>query len=122
MATETGLDVQGDPAIGANTFRAPQPAPAGTTIPMPDDSVGYRLKRSLLGDPLHSHELEHQRLGKPTALAVFASDNLSSSAYATEEILHVLVPAVGTRMSVEGTVGIHKTRLAILNPSYQLLG
>ena len=29
---------------------------------------------------------------------------------------------VGTRMSVDGTVGIHKTRLAILNPSYQLLG
>ena len=26
---------------------------------------------------------------------MFASDNLSSSAYATEEILHVLVPAVG---------------------------
>ena len=39
--------------------------------------------------------MEHQRLGKPTALAVFASDNLSSSAYATEEILHVLVPAIG---------------------------
>src|SRR5439155_18723141 len=36
-----------------------------------------------------------ERLGKPTALAVFASDNLSSSAYATEEILRVLVPAVG---------------------------
>ena len=33
--------------------------------------------------------------GKPTALAVFASDNLSSSAYATEEILRVLIPAVG---------------------------
>jgi hypothetical protein len=29
---------------------------------------------------------------------------------------------VGTRMAVEGMVGIHKTRLAILNPSYQLLG
>jgi hypothetical protein len=29
---------------------------------------------------------------------------------------------VGTRMAVAGTVGIHKTRLAILNPSYQLLG
>ena len=28
---------------------------------------------------------------------------------------------VGTRMAVEGTVGIHKTRLAILNPSYQIL-
>jgi amino acid transporter len=44
---------------------------------------------------MHSEQLEHERLGKPTALAVFASDNLSSSAYATEEILHVLVPAVG---------------------------
>ena len=40
-------------------------------------------------------QLAHERLGKPTALAVFASDNLSSSAYATEEILRVLVPAVG---------------------------
>jgi amino acid transporter len=44
---------------------------------------------------MHSEQLEHERLGKPTALAVFASDNLSSSAYATEEILHVLIPAVG---------------------------
>jgi amino acid transporter len=35
--------------------------------------------------------LIHERLGKPTALAVFASDNLSSSAYATEEILRVLM-------------------------------
>ena len=53
------------------------------------------MKRRLLGKPLHTEELEHERLGKPTALAVFASDNLSSSAYATEEILRVLVPAVG---------------------------
>jgi amino acid transporter len=59
------------------------------------DGFGYRAKRRLLGAPLHSDELEHQRLGKPTALAVFASDNLSSSAYATEEILHVLIPLVG---------------------------
>jgi amino acid transporter len=53
------------------------------------------LKRRLLGPPLDSDQLEHERLGKPTALAVFASDNLSSSAYASEEILHVLVPLVG---------------------------
>jgi amino acid transporter len=59
------------------------------------DRRGYRVKRKLLGKPLHTEELEHERLGKPTALAVFASDNLSSSAYATEEILHVLVPAIG---------------------------
>jgi deoxyinosine 3'endonuclease (endonuclease V) len=28
---------------------------------------------------------------------------------------------VGTRMLVEGTVGIHKSRLAIMNPAYRLL-
>ena len=71
--------------------RRPGPPPSRC----PSDGVAYRLKRKLLGPPLHSDELEHQRLGKPTALAVFASDNLSSSAYATEEILHALVPAVG---------------------------
>src|SRR5215218_9354827 len=69
---------------------APEPA-----VPLPPDSVGYRIKNRVLGRPLHSEELEHERLGRPTALAVFASDNLSSSAYATEEILRVLVPAIG---------------------------
>jgi amino acid transporter len=58
-------------------------------------SLGYSLKRLFLGRPLATARLEHERLGKPTALAVFASDNLSSTAYATEEILRVLVPAVG---------------------------
>lgn len=42
-----------------------------------------------------TEDLRHERLGKPTALAVFASDNLSSSAYATEEILRVAVKGVG---------------------------
>src|SRR6187200_198402 len=59
------------------------------------ESRGYRLKKRVLGPPLHTEQLAHERLGKPTALAVFASDCLSSSAYATEEILRVLVPAVG---------------------------
>jgi amino acid transporter len=76
-------------------FPVPGPLPPESVVPMPPDGVGYRLKHKLLGPPLHSDELEHQRLGKPTALAVFASDNLSSSAYATEEILHSLLPAVG---------------------------
>ena len=59
------------------------------------ESTGYRWKRKLLGEPLHNDQLAHERLGKPTALAVFASDALSSTAYASEEILRVLVPAVG---------------------------
>jgi amino acid transporter len=71
----------------------PQPVPAPSELP-PDD-LRYRVKSKLLGPPLHTEQLEHERLGKPTGLAVFASDNLSSSAYATEEILRVLVPVVG---------------------------
>jgi amino acid transporter len=58
-------------------------------------SRGYLLKRLLLGRALSTQQLQHERLGKPTALAVFASDNLSSVAYATEEILKVGVPIVG---------------------------
>ncbi|MGZ5300655.1 MAG: APC family permease, partial [Actinomycetota bacterium] len=54
---------------------------------------GYSLKRLLLGPALPTADLAHERLGKPTALAVFASDNLSSVAYATEEILKVAVIA-----------------------------
>jgi amino acid transporter len=73
----------------------PRPMPVLPDMEMPPDGAGYRLKNKLLGPPLHTEELEHERLGKPTALAVFASDNLSSSAYATEEMLRVLVPIVG---------------------------
>src|SRR2546421_5070409 len=75
--------------------KAPEPIPAVPPVELPPDGPRYRLKNRLLGRPLHTDQLVHERLGKPTALAVFASDNLSSSAYATEEILRVLVPAVG---------------------------
>src|SRR5262245_63386656 len=78
-----------------STGRTPAPIPVGPGVDLPPDSLKYRLKCKLLGPPLTTDQLEHERLGKPTALAVFASDNLSSSAYATEEILRVLVPAVG---------------------------
>ena len=77
---------------GATTSHEPLPE---SPVPLPLDTLGYRLKHRLLGPPLDTDRLTEERLGKPTALAVFASDNLSSSAYATEEILRVLVPAVG---------------------------
>jgi amino acid transporter len=51
------------------------------------------LKRIVVGKPIASSEEHHQRLGIPTALAVFASDAISSTAYATEEILVVLLGA-----------------------------
>jgi amino acid transporter len=81
--------------------RAPTVQPPPRTCPaepgpddLPEEPV-HRLKRRLLGPPLATERLAHERLGKPTALAVFASDNLSSVAYATEEILIHLVPFVG---------------------------
>jgi amino acid transporter len=57
--------------------------------------LGYRIKNRVLGAPLHTDALAGERLGIPTAVAVFSSDCISSSAYATEEILRVLVPVVG---------------------------
>jgi len=45
------------------------------------------LKKLLIGTPLHTASLHEQRLGKKSALPILASDNLSSAAYATEEIV-----------------------------------
>ena len=44
------------------------------------------LKRFLVGQPLRTSQAVHERLTKRVALAVFASDALSSVAYATDEI------------------------------------
>jgi amino acid transporter len=52
-----------------------------------------RLKGIVLGKPLHSDEEIGERLSKTKALAIFSSDAISSSAYATEEILRALLLA-----------------------------
>jgi amino acid transporter len=57
------------------------------------------LRRFFLGRPLATAHAVHERLTKVKALAVFSSDALSSVAYATEEILLVLVLA--------GTAALH---------------
>src|SRR5499426_69684 len=51
------------------------------------------VKRLLVGKALKTEQAAHERLSKKTALAVFSSDALSSTAYATEEILLVLAVA-----------------------------
>jgi amino acid transporter len=58
-------------------------------------SVLGTLKRLVVGKPLASSEEGHTRLPKKIALPVFASDAISSTAYATQEILIILVPAAG---------------------------
>ena len=60
--------------------------------------MAVSLKKFLIGSPLQTASLHEQRLSKKSALPILASDNLSSSAYATEEIIRALVLA--------GAVGI----------------
>ena len=54
----------------------------------------YSFKRLLVGRAKRTEQAIHERLTKKTGLAVFASDALSSTAYASEEILLVLAVAV----------------------------
>ena len=54
-----------------------------------------KLKKFLIGSPISSEEEQHQRLSKKIALPVFASDAISSTAYATDEILVVLLMGAG---------------------------
>jgi amino acid transporter len=87
--TETGKRAPrppGPPSAREGAFARRQPLPRGG---------GYRAKRVVLGRAIPTAHLVHERLGKPTALAVFSSDALSSVAYATEEMLIVLVPLFG---------------------------
>jgi amino acid transporter len=63
---------------------------------LPRDALGRYwagLRRVLIGSPFATSQAIHERLSKIKALAVFSSDALSSSAYATEEILIVLAAA-----------------------------
>ncbi len=57
------------------------------------------LKRFLIGKPIASSEDAHHRLSKKIALPVFASDAISSTAYATEEILIVFLSLAAVGMT-----------------------
>jgi len=59
------------------------------------ESLGYAIKRRLLGPPLVNAQLGEQRLSKPLALGVLSPDGISSAAYGTEEILIALLPMAG---------------------------
>jgi len=50
-----------------------------------------RIRTVLIGRPISSDHEAHERLTKVKALAIFSSDNISSSAYATEEMMRILV-------------------------------
>ena len=50
-----------------------------------------RFRTVLIGRPISSDHETHERLSKVKAMAIFSSDNISSSAYATEEMMRILV-------------------------------
>src|SRR5438270_2096315 len=57
------------------------------------EASAFSLKRLLVGKPIPSHLAHRERLSRVTGLAVLSSDALSSVAYATEEIIRVLILA-----------------------------
>jgi amino acid transporter len=83
----------------------PKTTPKLRQVPQPPaqeryESLGYRAKRALLGPPFKTAQLAHERISKRVALAVFSSDPISSTAYATEEMLLVLVVAGGAAVGL----------------------
>jgi amino acid transporter len=84
------------------------------------ESLGYRAKTRLLGPALTTSQLSHQRVSKRVALAVFSSDPISSTAYATEEILLVLVVAGSAAIGLALPVALAIVALlALLVVSYR---
>ena len=78
------------------------------------------VKRILLGTPIATAHAAHERLGPLTGLAIFASDALSSVAYATEEVLLILMlagaTALGLAFSIAVAIGV---LIAIVVSSYR---
>ena len=81
------------PSVSPSVPVVPTPVPAGPR-PIPvaphtelPETRRFRIKNRMLGPALHTDQLEHERLGKPTALAVFASDASRRRRTPREEIL-----------------------------------
>jgi amino acid transporter len=78
------------------------------------------FKRLFLGQPISSHQELHHRLSKRIALAVFSSDALSSSAYATDEIFLALALAGSVALTYSVPVGLVVVGvLAVVITSYR---
>src|SRR6266496_2787998 len=101
-ATEEGAEavsIQARPELDG----PPEGPVSGTASNRPSQryqSLGYRGKRVLLGPPLKTSQLVNERISKRIALAVFSSDPISSTAYATEEMLLVLVATGAAGMTL----------------------
>src|SRR6201992_585436 len=59
------------------------------------ETLGYALKRKLLGPPLVNEQLGDERLSRAIGLGVLSPDGISSAAYGTEEMLIAMLPVAG---------------------------
>ena len=94
--------------------------PAASAALTPAGRFFARTRAILFGRPLASEEEIGERLSKRKALAIFSSDAISSSAYATEEILRVLLLAGASALFLSLEVSIAITiLLAVVSVSYR---
>src|SRR5512134_1396325 len=78
------------------------------------------ISHYLIGRPLQTADAPHQTIGKAVGLAIFASDALSSTAYATQEILVILAIAGTAAFGYAFPISIAiVVLLAIVTVSYQ---
>ena len=73
---------------------------------MAEEGLLSQLKRLVVGKPIPSHLAQHERLSRVTGLAVLSSDPLSSVAYATEEILRVLILVGASALSFSSPIAV----------------
>jgi amino acid transporter len=89
-------------------------------MPVPEEGLFPQIKRFVVGKPIPSHLAHHERLSRVTGLAVLSSDALSSVAYATEEIVRVLVLAGAAALSASTPIAfVIAAILAVVVFSYR---
>jgi amino acid transporter len=87
---------------------------------VPEEGLLSQFKRFVVGKPIPAHLAHHERLSRVTGLAVLSSDALSSVAYATEEIVRVLILAGAASLGLSTPIAIViATILAIVVFSYR---
>jgi len=105
---------------GPGILRAKPKASAPTT---PVGRAYMRIRRVLIGAPLATEQEIDERLTKKKALAIMSSDAISSSAYASEEILNILVLAGVAALTLTLPIAIAiAALLAIVAISYRQIG
>jgi amino acid transporter len=88
--------------------------------PLSEESFLSQVKRLLVGAPIPSHLAHHERFSRVTGLAVLSSDPLSSVAYATEEILRVLMIGGAAALALVTPIGaVIAAMLAVVVFSYR---